>query len=49
MLKTEYYDSKRQILNNGNFLRPKVISKEKHLPLKLAEVNEAGRIKESIN
>ena len=33
---------------NGNFLRTKNIMKEKHLPLKLAEVGESARLREAI-
>ena len=48
LLAKTVYNSKRKINNNGNFLRPKVTSKEKHLPLKLAEVSEQSRLKDAI-
>ena len=41
------YDPKR-IAVNGNNLRPKLASMEKHVPLKLAEVDDSSRIKERI-
>ena len=41
------YNSKK-IIVNGNNLRPKLVSKEKHKPLKLADVSEAARIKDGI-
>ena len=47
ILSRTVYDPKR-IVVNGNNLRPKLLSKEKHMPLKLAEVNEPSRIKEGI-
>ena len=47
ILQRSIYDPKR-ICVNGNNLRPKLLSKEKHLPLKLAEVSDAARIKEGI-
>ena len=40
LLAKTVYNSKRRVQANGNFLRPKVTSKEKHLPLKLAEVSD---------
>ncbi len=49
MLAKDFFDAKRQIRPNGNFLRPKVILKEKHMPLKLAEVSEPSRIKDAID
>ena len=33
---------------NGNNLRPKLLSKEKHMPLKLTDTTDLGRIKESV-
>ena len=38
----------KKIIMNGNNLRTKLLSKEKHVPLKLAEVNDPERIKEGI-
>ena len=48
MLAKTVYNSKRLIKNNGNFLRPKVRTQEKHLPLKMADVDETNRINDSI-
>ena len=48
LLGRSYYDSKRLVKPNGNFLRPKVTMKEKHVPLKLADVDELNRIKEAV-
>lgn len=49
LLAKTFFNEKRRVKPSGaNFLRPKMLSKEKHLPLKLNEVNESGRIKESI-
>ena len=41
------YDPKK-IITNGSNLRTKILSKEKHMPLKLADVNEPVRIKNGI-
>lgn len=47
LLRKTVYDPKK-IIMNGNNLRTKLVSKEKHMPLKLAEVNEPSRIKDGI-
>ena len=48
LLGRSYYDSKRLVKANGNFLRAKATIKEKHVPLKLADVDELNRIKLAI-
>ena len=47
ILEKTIYDPKK-IVTNGNNLRPKLLSKEKHMPLKLAEVTDSSRIKDGI-
>ena len=48
MLTKTFHNEKRLIKSNGNFLRKKVHTQEKHLPLKLVEVDEPNRIKDAI-
>ena len=48
MLAKTVYNSKRLIKTNGNFLRPKVKTQDKHLPLKMAEVDDQSRIKKGV-
>ena len=45
LLGQTYYEN---VKADGNYLRTKNILKEKHMPLKLAEVGELGRINEAI-
>ena len=45
MLWQTYYE---KVKADGNYLRVKRIANEKHLPLRLADVSETGRIKEAI-
>ena len=48
MLRKTYLNEKRVIKNDGNFLRPKVQTQDKHLPLKLVEVTDSSRIKDAV-
>ena len=45
LLGQTYYE---KVKTDGNYLRTKNILKERHMPLKLAEVGETGRINEAI-
>lgn len=45
MLGSTFFEEKK---SDGNFLRAKNIMKEKHVPLKLAEVGETSRVREAI-
>jgi len=47
LLAKTIYDSKK-LMREGNFLRPKLLSHEKHVPLKFAELDEHSRIREGI-
>ena len=47
LLRQTFYDSKK-LTRDGNFLRPKITMKEKHMPLKLAEVGETARIRDAV-
>ena len=43
------FDPKRRVIKgDGSNLRPKVTIKEKHLPLKLAELDEHSRIQDAV-
>ena len=45
LLGSTYYES---VKSDGNYLRAKKTIKEKHVPLKLAEVGESGRVREAV-
>ena len=48
MLGHTVYDTKKLIKGDGKNLREKVRLKEKHMPLKLAEVDEESRIRDAV-